>query len=199
MRTERKPSRRPTGKVGIIDPSIYLRTYDVINSLDQARTTRWWQKAFSGIRLRSIGGSATARPIAQLMAPIQDRVALPFRERLALPPAGDITPPQALQRNETEPSPVVKSAPVITIPSSVAVPPAEEIRTYDTTVPIFQVQQRRPISWVLLAVVAAITAGLTFALIHFTWASSGVGDERPRHAATYITTRSVSGHHLSIS
>lgn len=59
----------------------------------------------------------------------------------------------------------------------------------------------RPFSWVLLAVVAALTAGLTFALIHFAWPSGGANgsEARPRHAAARLTTSSESVPQLKAS
>ena len=159
--TERQLSPTQVARYRQGDPAIYLRTYEVINSLDQAQNVAWWEKILASISR--------------------------FRQSAPKPPAR------------------LKRPPVRGVPP-VAVPVSETLEGHLTLVPTttpqvvpeYTVHLSRPakdgkrVSWVLLAVVAMVTAGLTFALVHFAWPSLETRSSWPqeKRVSGFITAHS---------
>ncbi len=189
--TERQPSRPQVAKPKL-DQAIYLRTYDVINSLDRAENSSWWEKALENVR-RSAAFAQALGAKARLAAPVREMRAL---EAATAP--GEMSAAPAFQmRSQQLGSPQVGS-PVLayrlmeTEQQEVALLRTNYEQTGGSHLLGRTTPPARRVSWILLAVVAVITAGLTFAIIRFAWPplSAGNGGERPKRAATYVTTRS---------
>jgi len=177
MSTERQLSQTQVAKHRKGDPAIYLRTYDVINSLDRAERTLWWEKALGGVsRVRQLSPAPAKagliKAVAALQASAKAVVISAAREsQLTLAPEKELTlvravPPQSIAEQAVAPA----TRPTELLPG-----------------------EGRRVSWVLLAVVAMITAGLTFAVIHFAWASLTAREGLPpnKHISSYVSSRSA--------
>jgi hypothetical protein len=185
--TERKLSRSQIARHPKVDQAIYLRTYDVINALDRAEHIPWWHKALENVRRLPLSS-----PVSEVKAALNG--AAPMK---ALAAAAETETTLARQAQHAG-LPVLARRRIETEHKDLAFGASSGAHSN----PLLRaVPDTRPISWVLLAVVAVITAGLTFVIIHFGWPSlsAGTGGQRPKHAATYITTRSQVSPRRSVS
>ena len=164
MSSEPQISPRQAAKTPKADPAIYLRAYDVINSLDRAERTPWWERAL---------GIAAKVGLTKASGGLPDPA-----EAAKISPASEIQSTFAI---ENQPSLVrARTAPAVVEPAPLKEPFS---------------QDGRSVSWVLLVVVAMITAGLTFAVVHFAWASLTAHEGWPpaKHIPSYVSSRSALG------
>ena len=160
--TERPLPRTQVNRARQIDQEIYLRTYDVINSIDRGQNQPWWEKVLDKAKRAPAEDFNEVLPAARAA------------QRLLL--TGEVTNAEEL---------------MIASPAALEGSNAPESKSGDQPKATGMLPARR-VSWFLLALVAVISAGLTFALVRLAWApiSSGTGHGQPKHSATYVTTRS---------
>jgi hypothetical protein len=186
-------------KTGNADSAIYLRTYDVINALDRAQNQHWWQNLFRSDQSIPSIPLQSKEPLFAIPNPAQDG---PPREA---EPSATID----IEERMSSEAELQTGAPVLARLSVRPPSPLElalvrsdyRLGNNDSGAAINSVRSSRRFSWVLLALLAVGTAGITFAIVHLASASLAVdpAGQRPKHVNTYITKQAHSLRHFARS